>query len=127
MAIDELQDLLAVQEEAAPAGLAWDAMRNFRGAQSRRMPIEVRDTWPCDNGPVMQVRFVSDITRPPRLAASPRDEAAQDVKRHATTCRRPGQRKKSFSPARAIFERAAFLFADSKRPQLKGNGELGPR
>lgn len=29
--------------------------------------------------------------------------------------------------ARAIFERAAFLFADSKRPQLKGNGELGPR
>jgi hypothetical protein len=57
----ELRDLLAVQEEAARAlaGLSWDSVQNFKGAQSHRMSIEVRDT----HGPVMQVRFVFDITR----------------------------------------------------------------
>jgi len=57
----ELQDLLAVQEEAACAlaSLSWDAVRNFKGMQSRKMSIEVRDA----HGPVMQVRFVFDIVR----------------------------------------------------------------
>jgi hypothetical protein len=57
----ELRDLVAVQEEAARAlaGLSWDAVRNFTGAQSHRMGIEVRD----DAGPVMQVRFTFEIIR----------------------------------------------------------------
>ena len=50
----ELRDLLAVQEEAARAlaGLSWDSVQNFKGAQSHRMSIEVRDTQPCDAGQV---------------------------------------------------------------------------
>ncbi|MCP1766312.1 DUF6894 family protein [Bradyrhizobium japonicum] len=65
MALDEegmeLRDLVAVQEEAARAlaGLSWDAVRNFRGTQSHRMTIEVRDSL----GPVMQVKFSFAITR----------------------------------------------------------------
>lgn len=57
----ELRDLLAVQEEAARAlaGLSWDAVRNFKGAQSHRMAIEVRDIL----GPVMQVKFSFEISR----------------------------------------------------------------
>jgi hypothetical protein len=57
----ELRDLAAVQEEAARAlaGLSWDAVRNFTGARSHRMAIDVRD----DAGPVMQVRFIFEITR----------------------------------------------------------------
>jgi hypothetical protein len=57
----ELRDLSAVQEEAARAlaGLSWDAVRNFKGAQSRGMAIEVRD----ELGPVMQVRFTFEIAR----------------------------------------------------------------
>jgi hypothetical protein len=57
----ELRDLLGVQEEAARAlaGLSWDAVRNLKGAQSHKMSIDVRDM----NGPVMQVKFVIEITR----------------------------------------------------------------
>lgn len=57
----ELRDLAAVQEEAARAlaGLSWDAVRNFTGAQSHRMTIEVRDGL----GPVMQVKFIFEVSR----------------------------------------------------------------
>ncbi|MCW2225737.1 hypothetical protein M2232_009269 [Bradyrhizobium japonicum] len=57
----ELRDLVAVQEEAARAlaGLSWDAVRNFSGAQSHKLSIEVRDV----DGPVMQVKFYFEIIR----------------------------------------------------------------
>lgn len=57
----ELRDMKAVQEEAARAlaGLAWDSVRNFNGAQSDQMTIEVRDNL----GSVMQVRFAFEIAR----------------------------------------------------------------
>lgn len=57
----ELHDLVAVQEEAARAlaGLSWDAVRNFKGSQSHKMSIEVRDNL----GPVMQVCFTFEIVR----------------------------------------------------------------
>jgi hypothetical protein len=40
----ELSDLVAVQEEAARAlaNLSWDTVRNFAGAQSHTMSVEVR-------------------------------------------------------------------------------------
>jgi hypothetical protein len=41
------------------AGLSWDAVRNFKGVQSRGMAIELRD----ELGPVMQVRFAFEVTR----------------------------------------------------------------
>ena len=50
----ELQDLLAVQEEAARAlaSLSWDAVRNFKGMQSRKMSIVQGRTWSRDAGQV---------------------------------------------------------------------------
>ena len=57
----ELRDMKAVQEEAARAlaGRAWDSVRNFNGAQSDQMTIEVRDNL----GSVMQVRSAFEIAR----------------------------------------------------------------
>ena len=57
----DLSDLVAVQEEAARAlaNLSWDTVRNFAGAQSHTMSVEVRDS----AGPVLQVRFTCEIIR----------------------------------------------------------------
>ncbi len=57
----ELRNLVAAQEEAARAlaGLSWDAVRSFKGAQSQELSIEVRD----DEGPLMKVRFSVEIVR----------------------------------------------------------------
>jgi hypothetical protein len=55
----EFHDMRAVRKEAARAlaGLAGDSMRNFDGAQSHQMIIEVRDHL----GTVMTVKFHFDI------------------------------------------------------------------
>ena len=56
-----LRDMVAVQKEAARAlaGLAWDSVASFKGAQIQRMAVMVRD----GHGPVMEVEFSFKIVR----------------------------------------------------------------
>jgi uncharacterized protein DUF6894 len=57
----ELLGIEAVQEEAtrALAGLAWDAVRELRGARTAQMTVEVRDNM----GSVMRVSFLCMMNR----------------------------------------------------------------
>jgi hypothetical protein len=57
----ELRDMGAVQREAARAlaGIAWDSVASFNGAQSHQMAITMRD----ERGSVLEVKFSFEIVR----------------------------------------------------------------